>query len=157
MDNMYLILKSLHILGVILLIGNVIITGWWKVMADRTGDPRVLAFAQRQVTLTDWVFTAGGVVLVGATGTLNGYLQGPEFFALTWVVWGYALFIAAGAIWVVVLIPIQMRQARMAREFSPGSPIPAKYRRLSRLWAVSGTLTTVLLLGNIYWMVFKPL
>ena len=29
-------------------------------MADRTRDPKIIAFAQRQVTLTDWVFTFGG-------------------------------------------------------------------------------------------------
>jgi len=32
--------------------------------ADCGRDPRVIAFAQRQVTLTDWIFTAGGVVLI---------------------------------------------------------------------------------------------
>ncbi|SHK37447.1 hypothetical protein SAMN05444000_1272 [Shimia gijangensis] len=32
-------------------------------MADRTLEPRVVAFAQRQVTLTDWLFTFGGVLI----------------------------------------------------------------------------------------------
>lgn len=53
MDNPYLLIKSLHLLGVILFVGNIIVTGWWKVMADRTGNPAIIAFAQRQVTLTD--------------------------------------------------------------------------------------------------------
>lgn len=33
-----------------------------KTLADRTGD--VIAYAQRLVTVTDWVFTAGGVALI---------------------------------------------------------------------------------------------
>ena len=41
----YLFLKGIHILGVILLLGNIIVTAWWKIMADRTRDPRVIAFA----------------------------------------------------------------------------------------------------------------
>ena len=69
--NTYLALKSLHILGVVLFVGNIIVTGWWKVQADRTRNPAVIAFAQRQVTLTDWIFTFGGstLVVVGAYAT----------------------------------------------------------------------------------------
>ncbi|HPH07259.1 MAG TPA: DUF2269 family protein, partial [Methylotenera sp.] len=59
MNDTYLWLKTIHILGVVLFLGNIIITGWWKVMADNTKNAQVIAFAQRQVTLTDYVFTAG--------------------------------------------------------------------------------------------------
>mgnify|MGYP006910914280 CR=1 FL=1 len=47
MDNPYLLYKSLHLLGVILFMGNIIITGWWKVMADRTGNRSIILFGQR--------------------------------------------------------------------------------------------------------------
>ena len=56
--------KVVHLFGVILFLGNIIVTGVWKVLADRTGEPRVIAYAQRLVTLTDWIFTAGGVALI---------------------------------------------------------------------------------------------
>ena len=59
----YLFLKGIHILGVILLLGNIIVTAWWRIMADRTRDPRVIAFAQQQVTWTDWVITAPGALI----------------------------------------------------------------------------------------------
>ena len=50
MENSYLWLKVLHIVGVVLFLGNIIVTGWWKNMADRTKNPQIIAFAQRQVT-----------------------------------------------------------------------------------------------------------
>ena len=37
--NTYLLLKSLHIFGVVIFLGNIIVTGWWKVMVDRTKNP----------------------------------------------------------------------------------------------------------------------
>jgi len=46
MDN-YLLLKSLHVLGVVIFLGNIIVTGWWKVMADKTRESKIIAFAQR--------------------------------------------------------------------------------------------------------------
>ena len=63
-DMQYQMLKFLHVLGVILLIGNVTITAFWKVFADRSNDPLVIAEAQRIVILADWFFTLAGIVLI---------------------------------------------------------------------------------------------
>jgi uncharacterized membrane protein len=64
-------------------------------MADHTGDPRIVAYAQRLVTLTDWIFTAGGVVpiLVGAYGMAA--VAGLDLPGTIWLVWGQALFAAS--------------------------------------------------------------
>ena len=53
----YPVLKFLHVLGVILLVGNVTVTAVWKVFADRTHNAVVVAFGQRLVTITDWFLT----------------------------------------------------------------------------------------------------
>ena len=113
--------KVVHLFGVILFLGNVIVTAVWKVMADRTGDPRVIAYAQRLVTLTDWMFTAGGAVLLlvgayGMTAVAGLDLRGP-----TWLIWGQALFVVSGLIWLCILIPTQIAQAREARAFASGA------------------------------------
>jgi uncharacterized membrane protein len=157
MDNTYLILKSLHVLGAIVFLGNIIVTGWWKVMADRTRDPGTVAFAQRQVTMTDFVFTAGGVIAVLLTGVGSAHLHRMDYWHVRWTAWGMYLFIASGVIWVAVLVPIQIKQARMAREFAAGRSIPGSYWRLGRLWMLFGTLATILPAINVFIMVFKPL
>ena len=146
--NTYLLLKSLHILGVVLFLGNIIITGWWKVMADRTKNKQIIAFAQHQVTLTDYVFTLGGVLLVLATGIANAMLHELDYFSIKWLAWGYWLFIASGIIWAAILIPVQIKQARMAKQFSEQEPIPEQYWKLGNLWIVFGTLATLLLYSS---------
>ena len=148
--------KVVHLFGVILFLGNIIVTGVWKVLADRTGEPRVIAYAQRLVTLTDWIFTAGGValILIGAYGMAAvGHLdlRGP-----TWLVWGQAMFVASGVIWIIILIRTQIPQARQARAFARGGAIPESYRQHGRRWLIWGTIATVIPLANIYFMVFKP-
>lgn len=40
MIDWYLSLKSLHILAAVLFLGNIVVTGWWKTMADRTAMPK---------------------------------------------------------------------------------------------------------------------
>lgn len=152
----YLVLKSLHILGAVVFLGNIIVTGWWKVMADRTGEPKIIAFAQRQVTLTDFIFTGGGVALVLVTGIANADIHDMDYWHTRWLAWGMWLFIASGVIWVAILIPLQIKLAQMAKAFAEGGDIPEEYWLLDKLWLWFGILATVLPLLNIYWMVFKP-
>ena len=88
MEPDYFVLKTLHILGAVIFLGNIIITGWWKGQADRTRSPEMLAFAQRQVTLTDFLFTASGVVLVLMTGLWMAGRAGYTIGEVPWVTWG---------------------------------------------------------------------
>lgn len=155
MDQTYLTLKSLHILGVVLFLGNIIVTAVWKGMADRTGRPEVVGFAQRLVTLTDWIFTFGGAALILVAGTMMSHHAGLPVTETPWIWTGYVIFLISGAIWVAILIPIQIAQARMAHEFEAGGEIPERYWRLNRIWFVFGILATVIPLANLAVMVFK--
>lgn len=156
MDKTYLLLKCLHIAGVVIFLGNILVTAWWKTHADRTRNPVIIAFAQRQVTLTDFVFTAGGAVLLGVAGVGNATLHGMNYLQINWLAWGYGLFLSSGVIWVAVLIPIQIRQAKIARTFASGGEIPQTYWKLGKIWLLFGVLATVIPFASIYWMVFKP-
>ena len=156
MGNTYLVLKSVHIFGIVLLLGNLIVTAWWKLMADRTKNPSVIAFAQRQVTLTDFVFTAPGAFLAILAGDYMAYSFMADSWNTQWLVWGRSLFIASGVIWITVLIPTQIKQSRLARNFADSKSIPDEYWKLSKRWNIFGTIAVVLPLINIYWMVFKP-
>ena len=156
MDISYLTLKSLHLFGVVLFLGNIIVTAWWKIMADRTRDAKIIAFAQRQVTLTDFVFTAGGASLVLAAGWGNAALHGMDMFHTKWLSWGSWLFLMSGLIWLVILIPEQIRQARMASQFAGGGEIPAAYWFSVKRWYIWGAIATLLPVLNLYWMIFKP-
>ncbi len=146
--------KFIHITGAVLLLGNIVVTGVWKGMADAGGDPRVLPFAQRLVTLTDWLFTAGGTLLIVAGGTALAWLGG--WWRAPWFLWGVGLFTLSGVLWGAVLIPVQTVQARLARPLGPTEGVPARYWRLARLWYAAGVPAIVLPLCTLYLMVVKP-
>jgi uncharacterized membrane protein len=152
----YQAFKVVHLFGIVIFLGNIIVTLLWKVMADRSGDPRTIAYAQRLVTLTDWIFTAGGVlfILVGAYGMAA--VARLDLRGATWLIWGQALFVTSGLIWVFILIPTQIAQARQARTFANGSSIPDSYWRHNRRWVIWGSIATIVPLANLYFMVFKP-
>ena len=147
---------SLHILGVVLFLGNIVVTAVWKMLADRTRNPPVVAYAQRLVTVTDIAFTATGAALIVVSGQVMAREWGGVFGGPLWLTVGWSLFIASGVIWLVLLVPIEVMQERLARSFRDAPAIPGRYWRLSRLWAVFGVIATVLPLLNLYFMVFKP-
>jgi uncharacterized membrane protein len=147
---------SLHVLGVVLFLGNIIVTAVWKVLADRTRNPQVVAHAQRLVTITDIAFTATGVVLIIVSGQVMAERFGGVFGPV-WLTIGWGLFIASGVIWVAILIPIQVLQSRLAGRFRAEAAVPQRYWRLATLWSVFGAVATVLPLINLYLMVFKPI
>jgi uncharacterized membrane protein len=107
------------------------------------------------VTLTDWIFTAGGVVILFVAGLANVWLHNMSFSS-KWIVWGLAMFLISGVIWAAVLIPVQIKQAKMAKEFAVSGTIPDEYWRLCTIWNIYGLLAIIIPLVNLYWMVFKP-
>jgi uncharacterized membrane protein len=147
--------KVLHLLGIVLLVGNVIVTAFWKVFANRTGNPQVIAFGQRLVTITDFVFTAGGIALVYAGGFGAAWAHDLDPFA-GWLGWGQLLFLMSGGIWLAVLVPAQIRMARLAHRFAAGGAIPAAYWRDNRRWLVWGVFSVLPLLAGLWVMVAKP-
>jgi uncharacterized membrane protein len=151
----YDVLRLLHLIGVVLLVGNVTVTSIWKLYADGTGDPRVIAFAQRLVTITDWFFTFWGILLLIVGGYGAAWVAGLDPLREDWLVWSEVMFGLAGAIWLCLLVPIQIRQARLARGFADGGPIPEEYRRLSRLWIAWGLVATVPLVAATWLMLRK--
>lgn len=152
----YLILKTLHIIGAVLFLGNIIITGWWKLMANKTRKPEVIAFAQRQVTLTDFVFTAGGSSLLFAAGIANIILYDINIMTTTWILWALILFTLSGLIWGGILIPIQIKQAREAKQFTSQSIISKEYWQREIQWYIYGTIAIFLPLISLSLMVIKP-
>lgn len=155
MDNSYLWLKTIHLLGVVLFLGNIIITGWWKVMADKTRNPQIIAFAQRQVTLTDFLFTGGGVIILLVAGMAEMSIYHLSFSA-KWLSQGMLIFVLSGIIWVAILIPTQIKQANIAKDFISTGVIPELYWTLCKIWNIFGAIAILLPLLNLYWMVFKP-
>lgn len=148
--------RVVHLAGVVVFLGNVTVTALWKALADRTRHPATVAFAQRLVTLTDWVFTAGGVAVILVSGYAMAWLSGWGDLSPGWLRWGVGLFILSGLAWGLVLIPIQIIQARMARAFDPDQPIARRYWRLSRIWLWVGIAALVPPYLTIWVMVAKP-
>lgn len=148
--------KFIHILGVIVLVGNVTATAMWKFFADRSGDPGIVGFSQHLVTITDWSLTFWGVILTVVGGYGAAAIGRMNPLSDRWLILGQALFLLSGVLWVAILVPLQIRMARMARRFRNGGSIPDGYRMASRAWLAVGIAATLPLIAAMWVMVAKP-
>lgn len=158
MEEYYFHFRFLHVLGVVLFLGNIVISAMWKLRADRTGNPAVMAYAQRLVVRTDKLFTLPGFLLVLLTGfalvTAAGWgFSGP---GIGWLHAGITGFVVSGILWGAVLVPVQKKQLRMAEAFADGGEVPDEYRALTKKWAMFGGIATLLPILVLILMVYKP-
>jgi uncharacterized membrane protein len=144
-------LKIIHVLCACLFLGNVVVSGIWAAMAERTRNHTIIQFSNRLVLITDLLFTATGAIGVVFTGHLMAGQYGGDT-AHPWITWSYILFGVSGLIWMLVLVPIQFKQRLLLQRTTQ---ITSEYLQLSRVWQISGAVATVLPLPILYLMVTK--
>ncbi|MFO1199343.1 MAG: DUF2269 family protein [Burkholderiaceae bacterium] len=103
--------KLVHLLGACLFVNGIVVSAFWKVMADRTSQLAVMRFGVRLVNLADALFTGAGATMLAVAGYALAGRWG-SVGAQGWIVTSYALFAFSGALWIAVLVPIQIEQAR---------------------------------------------
>lgn len=153
----YFAVKFVHVLGVVLFLGNIIVSAVWKTQADRTGNPVVIAFACRLVNMTDLLFTALGSALIVIGGIGLFHATGISISDSPHLTIGIGLFGMAAMLWVTGLLPLQIYMSKLAaKTVSAGeTEMPVKYERSRKLWNIIGGIAVLLPLGALYFMIFR--
>jgi uncharacterized membrane protein len=146
--------RLLHIVGAVLLIGNLVVTAVWMVLTVRTGQRAIAHFGAKAVIYADLYFTIPGVILL----LINGLVLAPAHGAgnvlgASWVVAGLALLIASGVIWAGFLVRYQNRLVQLS---ASGDKLSADFMRVFMMWGIWGGVATVLPILSLLLMVFKP-
>lgn len=155
-SGIYLWAKAVHVLAVVLFLGNIIVTAVWKRAADRSGNRAVVEFGHRLVVWTDWVFTGPAAFVLLASGLIGVFAGGLALLEATWLRWGLILFGLSGLVWVAVLIPVQRAQSRILTETPKGEALPEAYFDLCRLWLRVGLVANVFPVVALFLMILKP-
>jgi Predicted integral membrane protein len=152
----YLVMKTIHVLAVVLFLGNIIVGIFWKLHADRSGDPRIIAYTVAGIIRADRWFTMPAAILLvvfgfGAAGIGRVSLASP------WIAWSIVLIVISALAFMFKLTPLQRRMLAVARAAADGGELDAAtYARLSSSWALWGSVATIAPLIALVLMVFKP-
>ena len=151
----YFVLKWLHVLGSTVLLGTGAGIAFFMLMANRSGDVRVIAGVARIVVMADYTFTATAVIAQPITGALlarsTGYSLGEG-----WIVASIGLYLVTGAFWLpVVWMQSRMRDLAVACAAS-GAALPPEYHRLFRWWFAFGFPAFTAVLAIFWLMITRP-
>src|SRR4051794_30461223 len=96
--TLFLLLKTVHIIGATVLLGTGAGIAFFMLMAHRSGDPRLIAHTAGIVVIADAVFTASAVVLQPITGAGLALMTGYPLFR-GWVAASLVLYVIVGLFW----------------------------------------------------------
>ncbi len=154
---MYMLLKTIHVLSVVLFLGNIITGLFWKAHADATRDPKMQAHALAGVTRSDAWFTMPSVLVIIASGVTLASMAGLPLLGTGWIAASLAAFGLSGILFAAILAPLQRRLLNEALGAQAGAEWPSgAYRRMSRVWEAVGLVAIALPLAALALMVFKP-
>lgn len=151
----YAVHKVLHIFGAVIFLGNIIVTGVWMFLAERTQEVATLRFASKVVNWADVLFTAPGVLLLLANGLILATTWGG-ILGVSWITVALVLFTLSGVVWAGFLIPDQNRLIRLSANAQAGETLPKEYFQALHRWYFWGIVATVLPLISLGLMVIKP-
>jgi uncharacterized membrane protein len=154
--NTYLLLKWLHILSSVLLVGTGFGSAFYLYFTHRTRNVQAISEVARLVVKADFWFTTPAIIIQPLTGYVMMSMTGYTF-SQTWLAWTLAFYVLAGICWLPV-VWLQLRMRDMAAvAVSSNDLLPNQYWQYARYWEWLGYPAFIAMLA-VYWlMVFKPM
>jgi uncharacterized membrane protein len=154
--NTYLLLKTVHILSSVLLVGTGFGSAFYLFFANRSRSVAAQATVARLVVRADGWFTTPAVLVQPASGVALAWMAGWPL-GTPWLAASLALYALAGACWLpVVVMQMEMRRIAELAVIDGRNELPARYWQLARRWEALGYPAFVAMLGIYGLMVMKP-
>jgi uncharacterized membrane protein len=148
--------KLLHIVGAILLVGNIIVTAVWLVLAEQSRNAATLHFAAKAVMWADVFFTAPGILLLLANGQILAQAAWGGMRE-SWIVLAFGLFVLSGIVWIGFLVRLQHRLIQLSGQaVGAGGSLSTTFFRALHAWHIAGMVATVSPILSLFLMVVKP-
>lgn len=144
--------KILHILGVVLFMGNMIVGPVWFLFAYYSGDRSLLKFANRLLQLTDLYLTVPGVALT----VLNGLCLASVYGGTKQQPWLFYSTILLFVMW-ALSIPLIYLQEKMYSAIDNEPDNTTKLNKLLVGWGILGTVVMIPPTIIFYLMVVKSI
>ncbi len=147
---MYLVLKLIHVAGVVLFLGNITVGVFWKRVSDRSRNAAIMAFTIDAIIAADRVFTIPGILILLIGGLAAAFVGGIPILATGWLLWGLIAFILSG----LAFGPLSRTQRKLSVAAHAGDL--AEYERLSKSWDLWGFIALALPVIAFVLMILKP-
>jgi len=128
-------MKLIHLLSAVVFLGNLIAAIFWKLWAEASADPRIMARTCRGLIRADRLLSlpAMGVLVIAGFGAAG--IGGWAILRTGWILWSLAFFAVLSLTSMGGVSPAQKKMAPMTAEAaSSGILDDRRYASLSRSW-----------------------
>jgi len=154
--NPYLILKLVHVLAVIIFLGNIITGLFWMHIAVRTKELRIISFTMKGIIKADRYFTIPGVIIITAGGILAASRGEIPIWQTGWIFWSIVLFSVSGIIFSIKLAPLQKKIYKLSMVGEATADFDWKYfNKVFKQWDTWGLVAVATPLSALVMMVLK--
>jgi len=151
----YFLIKYLHVLGAIVILGTGIGIAFFMLMAHLSGDKAFIARTAATVVMADIVFILSAVVLQPVSGGILMALSGTSITE-HWLLASIGLYAVAGLFWIpVIFMQIEMRDLARAAAVE-SRPLPKRYFQVFRRWFAFGIPGFGSVMVILWMMIAKP-
>jgi uncharacterized membrane protein len=151
-----MILLFLHILGAVLLVGNAIVSIFWKYRGDATKDLEIITHTHKEIRTADRIFGHIGLILIFITGLGLWHINRIKITQAYWLLWGFILFIVSVILWGVVIVPAEKKLVSLSEEALAKGTVGDSLIKFSRRWYNGITLFVILLVIVLFLMIYRP-
>lgn len=153
--NIYLLLKLIHILAVIVFLGNIYTGLFWMSLATKSKNVLLIEHSMKGIIKSDRWFTIPGVIIITAGGMASATYGGIPMLKTGWIFWPIVLFTVSGIAFVWKVAPLQKKIHRLSVTGSDNENFWEDYARLNKAWEIWGGIALITPLIALVMMVLK--
>jgi uncharacterized membrane protein len=146
-------LKVVHILAVVVLLGNLLMAPFWRKRLAALGGVQARAVANRSVRIADLIFTLPGWVVVLATGIMLIIYRGMQG---GWLHLSLLLFLGWLIFWHMLVLRARKAMIAQAEEAISSEQAPAELAQHERQWQQWSYLAAGIVVLILILMIAQP-
>jgi len=147
------LVQVLHVLAVVVLLGNLLMAPFWRKRLAALGGVQARAAANRSVRVADLIFTLPGWVVVLVTGIMLILYRGMHG---GWLHLGLLLFLGWLIFWHMLVLRARKAMITQAEAATSDEPAPAELAQHERQWQQWSYLAAGIVVLILILMIAQP-
>lgn len=152
----YTYIKLIHLLAVVLFLGNIITGLFWMNIAVKTKNLVIINHTIAGVVKSDRYFTIPGVIVITAAGIFSAIYGHFPLLRTGWIFWSLVLFSISGIVFGWKVAPLQKRIYNLTSK--AGAPADfdwSNFQKVYLKWDLWGLVALITPLAAFVMMILK--
>jgi uncharacterized membrane protein len=152
----YTYFKLIHLLAVIIFLGNIITGLFWMHIAVKTKDLKIISHTMKGIIKADRYFTIPGVIIITAGGFMAAIYGHFPILRTGWIFWSIILFSISGLAFAFKVAPLQKRIYHLTLNQETSTDFDwVNFHKIYLAWDIWGFIALVTPLAAFVMMTLK--